>query len=154
MLKRSRQFIQAYRQAPWRGQMQLIGLVAACVAILALIAGVYLDVTARAATTGRLVQDLQEQRADLEQKIENLQTQLAFIRSVEVMQQRATELGFSPILRGAVTYIAVEGYRGQAVAQLAPRVGSQFASGSRLPAAYTQSLFDWVAQLIAPLEGP
>ena len=37
--------------------------------------------------------------------------------------------------------------RGQAPLQLAPRAGSQFGVASRLPAAYTESLFDWLGAL-------
>lgn len=151
MLTKSKELIQAYRQAPWRRQMQMIGFFAAGVAALALVAGLYLDVTARAATTGRLVQTLQEQRADLEQKIEDLETNLAFLTSVEVMQKRAADLGFAPVSPGGITYLPVVGYEGETVAQLAPRAGSEFGVGTRLPAEYTQSLFDWLAGMLADL---
>lgn len=153
MLKRSKEFIQAYRQAPWRRQMQMIGFFAASVAIFALVAGVYLDVTARAATAGRMVQSLQELRADAEQKIEDLETELAFITSVEMMQKRATDLGFAPVQPGAITYLPVAGYEGEQVSQLAPRAGSQFGVGFRLPAAYTESLFDWLSGMLSALGG-
>jgi hypothetical protein len=153
MLKRSKQFIQAYSQTPWRRQMQMIGFFAAAVASLALLAGLYLNVTARAATAGRSVQDLQDQRAQLQQQIENLETNLAFITSIEQMQARAGELGFAPVQPGAITYLNVEGYRGRAAMQLAPRAGSQFGLRTRLPAAYTESLFDWLGEIFDDLGG-
>jgi len=81
MLKRSKELIQAYKETPWRRQMQMISFVAGVVVVLALIAAVYLNITARSATTGRLVQQLQSERADLEQHIEDMRTQLAFILS-------------------------------------------------------------------------
>ncbi len=153
MLKRSRKLIQAYGQTPWRRQMQMIGFFAAAVSSLALLAGLYLNVSARAATAGRKVQDLQDERAQMEQQIENLETELAFITSVDMMQQRAKDLGFAPLQPGTVSYLSVQGYRGIASVQLAPRAGSQFGAASRLPAAYTQSIFDWLAELIGNLEG-
>ncbi len=153
MLKRSRKLIQAYGQTPWRRQMQMIGFFAAAVASLALLAGLYLNVSARSATAGRRVQDLQDERAQMEQQIENLETELAFITSVDVMQQRAKDLGFSPLQPGTVTYLSVPGYRGIASVQLAPRSGAQFGAVSRLPAAYTQSIFDWMAEIIGNLGG-
>lgn len=153
MLKRSKQLIQAYSQTPWRRQMQAIGFFAAVVASLALLAGLYLNVTARAATAGRTVQDLQDQRAQLQQQIENLETNLASITSIENMQERASDLGFAPVLPGAMTFLTVEGYRGRVAMQLAPRAGSQFGLRTRLPAAYTESLFDWLGNILDDLGG-
>jgi cell division protein FtsL len=144
---------QAYRQTPWRKQMQMIGFFAAAVASLALLAGLYLNITARAATAGRMVQDLQDQRAQMQQQIEDLASQLADISSVDAMQQRATELGFAPVLPGSITYLSVQGYKGPPTVQLAPRAGNQFGLASRLPAAYTQSLFDWLANILNQLGG-
>lgn len=153
MLKRSKKFIQAYSQTPWRRQMQAIGFFAAVVASLALLAGLYLNVTARAATAGRSVQDLQDQRAQLQQQIENLETNLASITSIENMQARATDMGFAPVQPGAMTFLTVEGYRGRVAMQLAPRAGSQFGLRTRLPAAYTESLFDWLGSILDDLGG-
>lgn len=148
-MKSSKQIIQAYRQAPWRKQIQLIGLFVAGLVIVALIAGVYLDVTARAATTGRAVQDLQQTREDLEQEIEDMATELASLSSVEVMEIRAQALGFEFLTPGAITYLAVPGYEIRSGARLAPSPGSQFGSALRLPSVYTQSLFDWFSLLFS-----
>lgn len=153
MLKRSKKLIQAYNQAPWRRQMQLLGLFAAGILGLALVAALYLEVTARAATAGRLVQSLQEQRADAEQRIEDLETHLAFLTSIEVMQDRATDMGFAPVSPAAFSYLPVVGYEGIQAPQLAPRAGSQFGARPRLPAEYTQSLFDWLGEVISALGG-
>lgn len=153
-MKRTQQLIQAYRQAPWRRQLQMIGLLAASIAFVALIAWVYLDVTARAATIGRSVQNLQDQREELEQTIEDLESELASLTSVETMQARAEELGFEPISPGAITYLEVPGYTGRAEAQLAPRPGSNFGGAARLPDAYTESLFDWLSAALGWIGAP
>lgn len=154
MLKRSKNLIQAYQGAPWRKQMQLIGYIAVGLVSVALVAALYLNITARAATAGRLVQEYQEEVADLEQKIEDLETELAFITSVESMQQRAADLGFQPVSPNAITYLRVPEYQGRpAGAQLAPRAGSRFNSTPHLPEEYTQSIFDWLASLFAELGG-
>jgi hypothetical protein len=154
MLKRSREFIQAYQQAPWRRQMQVIGFIAAGLVAVSLVGALYLNITARAATAGRQVQNLQRSVADLEQKIEDLETQLAFITSVESMQQRAGDLGFSPVSPNAITYLNVPEYQGRpSGALLAPRAGSSFSAAARLPAEYTESLFDWAGSLFAILGG-
>lgn len=154
MFHKSKELIQAYQQAPWRRQMQVIGVIAAGLVSVALVAGLYLNITARAATAGRMVQQLQASNGDLEQKIEDLETQLAFITSVETMQQRAGDLGFAPVSPNAISYLNVPEYSGRPTgAQLAPRAGSQFGSASRLPVEYTQSLFDWVGSFFADLGG-
>lgn len=154
MLKRSKDFIQAYKEAPWRRQMQMIGFVASGVVALALVAAIYLNITARSATAGRQVQQLQSARADLEQQIEDLKTQLASILSVEQMQKRASDLGFEPVSPAAITYLPVAEYQGRpSGAELAPRAGSEFGAVPALPAEYTDSLFDWIAALLADLGG-
>jgi hypothetical protein len=153
MLKKSKDFIQAYRQAPWRRQMQMIGFVVAGVLALAVVAALYLDITARAATTGRMVQTLQTQRADTQQRIENLETELAFITSIEVMQKRATDMGFAPMPPGAITYLPVDLYQGVPSVQLAPRAGADFTGIISMPPEYTQSLFDWLGDMLSALGG-
>ena len=67
------QIIHAYRQAPWRVQRQWIGAFLLAVVGVAMIAALYLDVTARSAVAGREIQEMriqittiQRQNADLE----------------------------------------------------------------------------------------
>jgi hypothetical protein len=154
MLKRSKEFIQAYKEAPWRRQMQIIGYVASGVVALALVAATYLNITARSATAGRLVQQLQSERSDVEQRIEDKKTQLAYILSVEQMQKRARDLGFESVSPAAITYLNVAEYQGQPTgAELAPRAGSEFGAAASLPAEYTDSLFDWIGAILADLGG-
>ncbi|MCW5874548.1 MAG: hypothetical protein KIS88_07880 [Anaerolineales bacterium] len=144
---RNKSFVQAHSQTPWRRQMQTIGLVVVAIASLALLAILYLNVTARAATMGRQVQRLQNERIRLQQQIESLESQLASLTSNEAMQARAAASGFTPMQPGAITYLTVEGYRGRTSVDLAPRAGTQFMGVIRLPDAYTESLFDWVGEL-------
>src|SRR5512139_1924157 len=87
---------QAYSQAPWRKQLQWIGLFLLVLILAALVAGIYLSVTARAATIGRQVQGVYAEMEKAERRIEDLQTQLADLTSNTVIEQRAAELGFLP----------------------------------------------------------
>ena len=154
MLKRSKEFVQAYQQAPWRRQMQIIGYIAAGLVAISLVGALYLNITARAATAGRRVQEAQRQVSDLEQRIEDLDTELAFISSIDSMKKRAKDLGFAPVSPNVITYLEVPEYQGRpSGAQLAPRTGSTFGVAARLPEAYTQSLFEWVGGLFAGLGG-
>lgn len=142
-MRNSRNRFQANKQAPWRDQIQLIVVILAAVAIFGLLAALYLDVTARAATAGRQVQDLQHSREELEQDIEDMQTELAYLQSVSVMGKRAEKLNFEVISLGNITFVAVPGYESRNDFQLAPSPGSLFEGGQRLPEIYTQSLFEW-----------
>ena len=47
---------QAYSQAPWRKQLQWIGLFMLAMIMVAMVAGIYLSVSAQATTAGREVQ--------------------------------------------------------------------------------------------------
>jgi hypothetical protein len=51
-MDRVQSLTQAYSQAPWRKQMQIIGLFLLVLVLTALV-GIYLSVTARAAAVGR-----------------------------------------------------------------------------------------------------
>lgn len=152
MLK-SKKKAQANKQAPWRKQIQLIVIILAGVAVFALVAALYLDVTARGATIGRQVQELQQSREELEQEIEDMQSELANLRSVGVMRARAEKLGFERISPGNITYVVVPGYQARDDAQLAPAPGALFNGTTRLPEAYTQSLFDWFGSVFSILGG-
>ena len=53
---------QAYRQTPWRTQLQWIGLFLLALILLATVAGIYLSVSAGAAAVGREIQQLEYER--------------------------------------------------------------------------------------------
>src|SRR5215208_2488896 len=88
------QIIHAYKQAPWRVQRQWIGAFLLIVIGAAMIAALYLDVTARAALTGRDIQDLRIEITTIQRGNADLETQLADLTSTAVMQQRAVQLGY------------------------------------------------------------
>lgn len=137
---------QAYSQAPWRKQMQVIGLFLLLLVLTALVAGIYLSVTARAATIGREVLLMQ---GDIEQhQLENadLQTQLAAVESSDQMEQRAKALGFEPIQKDQPLYLVVSGYVRRDRVTLAPPPAPVTVVAASLPPDFTQSLFDWLRQ--------
>lgn len=142
--KKRRKWLQAYKQAPWRNQMQFIGLFLLIVVFVALIAGVYLNVTARAATLGRQILVMREEMRELERHNADLETQLAYLTSVESMSNRAEELGYVAALPERVVYVYVPGYVGRRTAELAPAPGPVAASQTPLSAEFTQSLTDWL----------
>lgn len=143
--KNRTQFMQAYRQAPWRKQVQLIGLFSTVVVILMTGAGIYLYVTANAATLGREIQYMQAEKQELQQRIENYQSEIAALNSARAMEDRALQLGFKHVNPSMAVYVVVPGYSGKQTAELAPppeqgRVGTLTARPE-----YTITLFDWLA---------
>jgi len=140
------QLIHAYKNAPWRVQLQLIGIFSLVVVLVALIAGVYLNVTARAATIGREIQGMEVDILELQRDNADLENQLGLLTSIRTMQQRAEDLGFQSINPAEVVYVTVPGYAGRQPASLAPPPGPVTASDSSLPPEYTQTLFDWLVE--------
>jgi cell division protein FtsL len=142
-------FTQAYNQAPWRKQLQLIGLFLLILIMGALVAGIYLSVTARASTIGRNIQYMRSDMEKIERDIEDLETKLAFILSNKEMQDRAGKLGFQPAEPGQAVFVVVPGYSGPDAISLAQPPGPVIhQAGPSLPSDYTQSLFDWLRERV------
>jgi cell division protein FtsL len=136
------QIIHAYRQAPWRVQRQWIGAFLLAVVGVAMVAALYLDVTARAAVAGREIQEMRGQITTIQRENADLETQLADLTSTAVMQKRAEALGYRPVQPGELDYVAVPGFTLPeppillAADDNAPAVQGQ-------PLEYTESLLEW-----------
>lgn len=144
-----RQLTQAYSQAPWRKQLQILGLFLLGVVLIALVAGIYLNVTARGATFGREILSMQSQIEDLQLENSDLETRLAIVNSAAVMEQRALAMGFQPLGRDDVTYIVVPGYVSRQQAVIAPPP-KPVVVVANLPADYTESLLVWLEERALP----
>lgn len=140
--------IQAYRNTPWRIQLQIIGLFSATLVFLAIIAGVYLNVSARASTIGRKVQSIQATQEVVEREIEDLETRLADVTSAEAMERRAEEAGYKVSSPQDTTYLVVDGYPGKQVALLSPALQRASTTMEKLPGDFTISLFEWIRQMV------
>ncbi len=141
-------FVHAYKIAPWRVQRQWIGNILLAVVALAMIAALYLDVTAQAAIAGREIQDLTAAIAASQQASADLQTELAVLTSASVMEERAQSLGFRAIEPDEVEYLVVPGYAAPQPEILAAAPQPQLSAPS-IPPEYTQSLLDWMDQRIS-----
>jgi len=139
------QIIHAYKQAPWRVQRQWIGAFLLVVIGGAMIAAIYLDVTARTAVAGREIQELRVEITTIQRENADLETRLADLTSTAVMQQRALTLGYRPVEPGELDYVAVPGFFKPepeillAAEDASPHVKIQ-------PVEYTQSLLEWFDQ--------
>jgi len=155
----------AYEQAPWRKQMYMIGVVLLILVSAAIIAGIYLNVTARAAAVGREIQEMQVRLygyhylstqagegavpiEELEQRIANLTSQLAMITSYQVMQERVQDLNLQPIDAEHIVYMEVPGYIDRQTTSLAPPPEPVVVNASVIDPQFKESLFEWVAEQV------
>jgi cell division protein FtsB len=128
-----------------------IGLFLLVVIFAALVAGIYLDVTARTATIGREIQVMEEEIEALKLSNADLESKLAFMTSSEAMEQRARSLGFEHLQMGETQFIVVPGYVSRQHARLAPPPGPVKTLAAALPSAFTESLFTWFRRSIVPM---
>jgi cell division protein FtsL len=139
------QIIHAYRQAPWRVQRQWVGVFLLFVIGAAMVAALYLDVTARAAIAGREIQETRFEITTVQRSNADLETQLAKLTSTEEMENRATALGYRPIQPGELDYVAVPGF-----APPEPTILKEAQDVTEpdqtLPPDYSQSLIEWFDQ--------
>ncbi|MBM3152039.1 MAG: hypothetical protein FJZ96_07540 [Chloroflexi bacterium] len=141
-MNRINHIFRTYRQALWRTQRQWIGLFLISLVVVAMVAAVYLSVTARAGIAGRQILMLQEEIAAHERTNADLETELASLSSTAAMQERAAELGYRPAEPADLTYVVVPGYSvptGLAIVVEGEERSGPLAVGSE----YTESLFEW-----------
>src|SRR5215211_7754813 len=136
------QIIHAYRQAPWRVQREWMGAFLLAVIGVAMVAALYLDVTARAAVAGREIQEMRKEITTIQHENADLETQLADLTATAVMEKRAVELGYRPVQPGELDYVAVPGFVLPEPAILLA-ADDTVSNVQNLPAEYTQSLLEW-----------
>ncbi|MFO7622802.1 MAG: hypothetical protein R6V73_00500 [Anaerolineales bacterium] len=135
---------QAYYQAPWRKQLQYIVFFLVLLVMSAVVAGIYLNVTARAVTVGQEIQVMQIQIENLKRTIADKETSLAFLTSTSTMEQRAREMGFRPVEPDKIVYVVVPGYRERQEIHLAPASQPTVVSDPKLSPSFTISLLEWL----------
>lgn len=146
--------IQAYKQAPWRIQLQWIGLFLLAIILVALIMGIHLSVSAQAAASGRNIQAYERRIANINNEIAILTTELARVKSASNMRDRAEQLGFIAIDPQEAMYLEIPGYDPKAELVLAPPRVSMMSEPPILRSSYRISLWDWfIGQIWQPLPG-
>jgi hypothetical protein len=138
-----KRLLQAYRQAPWRVQLQWIGLFLLAVVLVATVTGLYLSINAKAAAAGRNVQWLESDIEDITAEISDLTTKLAKAQSTDKMMARAEELGFHLLDPETAVYIEVPGFDPDAEVVLAPPRSSTLINTPIVQDSYKSSLWDW-----------
>lgn len=131
------------RRTSWRRQRQTMTLAGLGLLVaLAVGALVYLSQAALDATTGRQLEALVQERNELEQRNESLRAEIASLRGVPRLQQRALELGFELAGQDEVDYIIVEHFDPRTTAP-APQTWAQPATPAPV---YDETLAGWLQQ--------
>ncbi len=145
--------IHAYAQAPWRIQRQRIGALLLAAVGLAMVAALYLDVTSRAAITGRHIQELTRETITVQHDSSALESKLAELTSSKAMEDRAQAAGYEAIDTSQLEYIVVAGYTEPKPDILAGAIALR-PSAPKLPPEYTESLIAWLSQRLGTLRSP
>ncbi len=160
-MKRANPLTHAYSKAPWRKQTYLIGVILLFLVCAAIIAGIYLNVTARAAAIGREIQEMQVRVygyhyltgdagenyvpiEELEQNIASLNSQLAYLTSYSVLKERVGKLDLKYIDSFSVDYVEVPGYVERPTSSLAPPPQAVVVNAAGIAPEFKESLLDWV----------
>ncbi|NCP86961.1 MAG: hypothetical protein CO094_01890 [Anaerolineae bacterium CG_4_9_14_3_um_filter_57_17] len=133
-------------------RQQWLVMFAGAVAILAVLAGLYLDVSSRAAISGRDIQSLELAIAANERSNADLETQLASLLSNQTFEARAVALGYQPLTRDDLDYVLVPGYIPDNSVHLT--MESQQEGRIANEPAFQQSLLEWIAQQLESASAP
>lgn len=135
---------QAYTQAPWRKQLQFVGLFSLILVFIALVAGIFLNVSAQTAKAGRDIQYMKTQIETLDREIEDMQSLHAHLLSDSSMEKRAIDLGYELLEINQAQYILVPGYFKRETAVLAPLTRENLAQTPVIPEKFTEPLIEWI----------
>ncbi len=136
--------LRAFKQAPWRSQTQAVAMLSITLLVAAVVGGLYLRVAARAANAGRDLQALEAQKTELLQSNDELQSQLAQLRSIDRLAARAVALGFQSATSDQLDYIRVDSFPQNVHLNPPPR-----AAALPPPPSTLQVMTDWVKQATA-----
>jgi cell division protein FtsL len=136
------QIVRNVRQAPWRVQRQWIGLFLLALVLMAMVAGIYLNVSVGATQAGRETIALQATITNNQRINADSETQLAGLTSIEAMQKRADAMDFQPVNIEDITYVTVAGYVGQLAVDLSTPGSTRPITPVILPE-YTESWLDY-----------
>jgi uncharacterized protein YpmS len=137
---------QAYRQKPWRIQMQWVSRVLTILVIVVLAVVLNLNIISRSAHAGVQVRILEAERERLQRTISGNRTTLAQLTSSTVMKQRAKELGYEPARKDQIEYIYLAGYLEKDSLPVDVPIQRNQQNNNLIKPVYTQSIWDWLFQ--------
>jgi hypothetical protein len=133
-----------YQDIPLRFQKQWISSFLVIVVMMSLVAGLYLNVTARTAIAGREIQNLEAEIIINERVNADLQTDIATLLSNNTLEERAKAEGFIPFQRTELEYLVVPGYFPSQGVNITPPVVNPDVLA--MSPEFSESLFSWIAR--------
>lgn len=143
MLKQ-RSVQQAYHEIPWRAQLQRVLSTATFGLVIVAMSFLQVTLNAEISSLGRDIQRLQIESTELRESISSTQSELAYLTSIEIMSQRADEMGFRPIQSSEAVYIVVPGYDGRPSYDKTITIEPVIIEETALPDEYTETLIEWI----------
>ncbi len=137
--------LQAYKQAPWRTQVQWVGIFLLVVVAVATIAGLYLYISGRSAATGRRIQNLESELASLQRQNNDLETQLGEIQSERSLAERIKSMKMRPLTPEEALYLEVPGYVPAEGPSLAPPPAAKEENTPVLLPEFTDTFLEWLS---------
>jgi hypothetical protein len=134
------------RENGLRFQRQWIITFVAVIAMLALLAALYLNVTASASIAGRQIQYLEVDIVTNEQLNADLETEIATLMSTAVLEQRARAMGFEPVDRTKLEYMLVPGYFPARAVRMVPSAAPAEVLANSPE--FNETLIDWISKQI------
>jgi len=134
------------RRAPWRRQSQLAAIIALALIVAIIIGALYLAQVTAISTTGRQNEELLAYRDRLVRENEQLRAEIAELRSVPRLLQRAQEMGFTYADSEGIEYLIVAGYMPEQPASVAPLQAQE----EPLPV-YDETFSGWLERQFADL---
>jgi len=136
---------QAFQQAPWRVQIQRLGLIFLGLVIFGLTAGVYLSISANSYAAGVEVQTYETRRDELDRAIADMQTQIAMNITSANIEKHAKDLNFKIPSQDSLVYLVVPGYAGRQL-EVKTNPPSKDVKHSLIKPAFTMSLWEFLVQ--------
>jgi hypothetical protein len=136
--------IQAYRQVPWRSQVQWLALFLLGLIATASVISLYLNVSAQATAAGIEIRNMIKEKETLMLQNATLRNQLASMTTATEMERRALKLGYTPVDPAKARYMVVPGYIERQTPLLSSRNPKDLFTQPMIKPAYTQSLWEWL----------
>jgi hypothetical protein len=145
MIGRSSDWIQhALKRSAWRPQRQVVALATLGFFIALILGALYLTQVASEATTNRRLEELLDERDDLERINEELRAEIARLKSVGNLQARAEAVGFTLANQDQILYLPVEDYVPNQPDTVAPVAPAEPAEAE--PDVYDETFGDWLSR--------
>jgi len=146
--------LQAYKQAPWRTQLQWVGIFLLVVVGVVAVSGLYLSISGRSAATGRRIQILESKVSTLQRENNDLQTLLGEISSSRALNERVDSLGMRLLTVDEAMYLEVPGYVPATGPTLAPPPSIQEDRTPILLPEFTDTFIEWLTEKLQAVPEP